>query len=43
MSQNFGGFPLTTPKSDLINKAFSKSEEMRDKIIGWYLTINHYH
>lgn len=22
---------------------FSKSEEMHDKIIGWYLTINHYH
>ncbi|EMN8069501.1 hypothetical protein WBU21_005110, partial [Escherichia coli] len=22
---------------------FSKSEEMHDKIICWYLTINHYH
>ena len=22
---------------------FSKSEEMHDKVIGWYLTINHYH
>jgi insertion element IS1 protein InsB len=22
---------------------FSKSEEMHDKIIGWYLTISHYH
>ncbi|WP_447870323.1 IS1 family transposase, partial [Serratia fonticola] len=22
---------------------FSKSEEMHDKIIGSYLTINHYH
>ncbi|TKK11944.1 IS1 family transposase, partial [Pantoea agglomerans] len=22
---------------------FSKSEEMHDNIIGWYLTINHYH
>ncbi|KAB7672277.1 IS1 family transposase, partial [Plesiomonas shigelloides] len=22
---------------------FSKSEEMHDKIIGWYLTINHHH
>ena len=22
---------------------FSKSEEVHDKIIGWYLTINHYH
>ena len=22
---------------------FSKSEEMHDKIIGWYLTITHYH
>ncbi|CAI0962027.1 IS1 transposase [Serratia quinivorans] len=22
---------------------FSKSEEMHDKIIGWYLAINHYH
>ena len=22
---------------------FSKSEEMHDKIIDWYLTINHYH
>ncbi|MFA3777102.1 IS1 family transposase [Yersinia sp. 1652 StPb PI] len=21
---------------------FSKSEEMHDKIIGWYLTIHHY-
>lgn len=22
---------------------FSKSEEMHDKVTGWYLTINHYH
>ncbi|PYA70050.1 IS1 family transposase, partial [Serratia marcescens] len=22
---------------------FSKSEEMHDKVIVWYLTINHYH
>lgn len=22
---------------------FSKSEDMHDKVIGWYLTINHYH
>ena len=22
---------------------FSKSEFMHDKVIGWYLTINHYH
>ncbi|MEQ5050195.1 IS1 family transposase, partial [Klebsiella michiganensis] len=22
---------------------FSKSEVMHDKIIGWYLTIHHYH
>ncbi|EOV4910984.1 transposase, partial [Edwardsiella ictaluri] len=22
---------------------FSNSEEMHDKVIGWYLTINHYH
>ncbi|WP_232426891.1 IS1 family transposase, partial [Erwinia tracheiphila] len=21
---------------------FSKSEEMHDKIIGWYLTLHHY-
>ncbi|MGL4433301.1 MAG: IS1 family transposase [Plesiomonas shigelloides] len=21
---------------------FTKSEEMYDKVIGWYLTINHY-